>query len=214
MLTTMARQLGRPDGPLGRLVGRLLNRANGTAVTAAVEATGVTRGDVVADVGFGGQLGLRLLLDRVAPTGIVHGIEISQTMLAQARQRFGRELSDGRLELHDATMDRLPLPTGSLDAVVSTNTIYFVAELHVGLTEIARVLRPGGRLVLGIGDPTGMAKRPFTKYGFTLRPISDVVQRVSEAGLSVVDHRRVGTDPEAFHLVIAERSTTGSPTTR
>ncbi len=70
--------------------------------------------------------------------------------------------------------------------------------------EVTRVLRPGGRLVLGIGDPNGMAKRPFTEYGFTLRPISDVVQKVSDAGLSVVDHRRVGSDAEAFHPVIAE----------
>ncbi len=123
ILLTVATQLGRPSGPLGRVIGRLLNRGNRAVITAAVDAARANPGCAVLDVGFGGGAGLGLLLDRVGPGGDVHGVEISQTMLTRARRRFRRELSDRRLHLHDATMDRLPLPDASIDAVVSTNTI-------------------------------------------------------------------------------------------
>ncbi len=54
----LARQLGRPEGLRGRLVGRGLNRGNRAVVTAAVAATGAGPGQVAADIGFGGGLGL------------------------------------------------------------------------------------------------------------------------------------------------------------
>jgi SAM-dependent methyltransferase len=69
---------------------------------------------------------------------------------------------------------------------VSTNTIYFIPDLSPALLELSRVLRPGGRLVLGVGDPDAMAEIPFTKHGFRLRPIGEIVKSLQEAGFSVV----------------------------
>ncbi len=79
-------------------------------------------------------------------------------------------------------------------------------DLHAALTEVARVLRPGGRLVLGVGDPEAMARMPFTKHGFILRPISQVVEHLNAAGILVVDDQRIGSDSPAFHVLVAERS--------
>ena len=162
-------------------------------------------GGTAAEIGFGGGAGLALLLDQVGPTGVVHGVEISQTMLAQARHRFKEQLEDKSLHLHEATMQRLPLPDASVDAVVSTNTIYFVDDLIASMAELARVLRPGGRLALGVGDPAAMAKMPFTKHGFTLRPISDVIESLRLAGFAAIEDRRVGDGADAFHVLACER---------
>lgn len=60
-LAGLAAQLGRPDGLRGRLVARMLNRANRANVTAAVEAAGLVPGQTAADIGFGGGVGLPLL---------------------------------------------------------------------------------------------------------------------------------------------------------
>jgi SAM-dependent methyltransferase len=49
---------------------------------------------------------------------------------------------------------------------ITVNTIYFVDDLDRACSELARVLRPGGRLVVGIGDPEAMARMPFSAYGF------------------------------------------------
>lgn len=204
-LAGLSRQLGRPTGLVGRVVGRALNRGNRSVILAAVEAVGAREGCTVAEIGFGGGAGLALLLEQVGPAGVVHGIEISPTMLAAARRRFENQVTNGSLRLHEAGMQQLPLPDGSVDAALSTNTIYFVDDLGAALSELARVLRPGGRLALGVGDPTAMAKMPFTKHGFTLRPITEVIDSLRSTGFTLIEDRRVGDGPDAFHVLICER---------
>jgi arsenite methyltransferase len=68
LFSTVAGQLGRPHGLLGPLVARALNRGNGRAITAAVDAANVPRG------------------------GVVHGIELADDMLTRARSRFSRDI--------------------------------------------------------------------------------------------------------------------------
>jgi arsenite methyltransferase len=176
-----ASQLGRPRGVAGWVVGRMLNRGNHSTVAAAVAATGIGAGAVVADVGFGGGVGLQLLLDRVGGGGQVHGVEISPTMIGAARQRFRGDLGTGRLVLHEAAMDALPLSDASLDAVISTNTVYFIDDLAPAFAELARVLRPSGRAVLGVGDPATMTRMPVTRHRFRLRPVFEITDSLTGA---------------------------------
>lgn len=61
----LAGQLGHPHGAPARLMGTLLDKGNHSAIRAAVDALEPHGGEVVADVGFGGGLGLELLLERV-----------------------------------------------------------------------------------------------------------------------------------------------------
>ncbi len=201
-MSTLASQLGHPRGTLGKLVAGMLNRGNRPAIAAAVTAAEVIPGDCVADIGFGGGVGLPLLLDRTGTDGVVYGVEISQDMLNRARSRFTGPIGSGRLRLLAGSMDQLPFDTDSLDAIITVNTIYFVADLDRACTELARVLRPKGRLVIGIGDPEAMAKMPFTSHGFTLRPVSDVLAALRNSGFTVEDKPlRNGAVP--FHLLLA-----------
>ncbi|WP_280205796.1 class I SAM-dependent methyltransferase, partial [Nocardia cyriacigeorgica] len=108
----------------------------------------------------------------------------------------------GRLRLAEGSLTALPLDTDSLDAAITCNTIYFVTDLPAACAELARVVRPGGRLVIGIGDPDVMNKIPFTGYGFTLRPIAEVIDTLSAAGCTV-EHRRIPNPPIPFHMLIA-----------
>ena len=102
----IARQLGHSAGLAGRFVGVALNVGDRKHVTAAVEALSIRPGAVLADIGFGGGVGIALLLERVQPGGKVHGVDISSEMLSRAARRFREEISAGRLELHRATQDR------------------------------------------------------------------------------------------------------------
>jgi hypothetical protein len=97
LLSTVAGQLGRPHGLLSPFVARALNRGNARAIAAAVDATGIGPGGVAADIGFGGGVGLQLLLDRAGDGGTVHGVEVSDDMLRRARSRFRRDVASGRL---------------------------------------------------------------------------------------------------------------------
>src|SRR6478609_1704268 len=119
-LAALARQLGEPTGFAGRVVGRLLNRGNRSIVIAAVAAAGCGPANEVADIGFGGGVGLDLLLD--CEGTVVHGVEMSETMLAQAERRFSDAIARGRLHLHSGRMESLPLGDSALDAIITTNT--------------------------------------------------------------------------------------------
>jgi arsenite methyltransferase len=202
-LTGLARQLGHPRGVRGRLVAQRLNKANLDTITAAVAALEVAPGEVAADVGFGGGLGLALLLERAGETGQVHGVDVSDLALSRAARRHRAAVTSGRLFLHPASMTALPLSAGSVDAIMTVNTIYFVQDLNRAFAEFARVLSGAGRIVVGIGDPVAMARVPFVQYGFTVRPVSDVLQAMESAGRTVTAHDRVRDGDDAFHLLIA-----------
>ncbi len=172
-------------------------------VRSAAQALQPDEASAVADVGFGGGVGLNFLLDGVGPSGRVHGVEVSETMLSQAAGRYRRDIATGRLSLHSASMTGLPFADGELDGVMTVNTIYFVADLDSAFIEFARVLKSTGRLVIGLADPVVMAKLPFTGHGFHLRPVPDVIDALRSNGLGV-EHRQISEDANAPHLLIGQ----------
>lgn len=202
MMKGLAGQLGHPRGPLGRVVGARLNRRNRGVVTAAIDALGDLDGAAAADLGFGGGVGLEVLLGRVGRAGRVYGVELSQTMLSRAHRRFRREVNAGRLHLHAGSLTQLPLADDSLDAAVTVNTIYFLPELDTAFVELARCLKPSGRAVVGIADPEMMTKPPFTEYPFHVRPVAEVVAALSSAGLALEQDHRVGQGDVKGHLLV------------
>ena len=200
----LARQLGSPSGLAGVYFARRLNRNNpDDGPAAAAEAGRVAARDRAADIGFGGGLGLTELLRRVSPGGHVIGIDPSPTVLRRARRVFRRELAQGSLTVVHGSASDLPLPTDSLDVVLTVNTIYFMPDLAPPFAELARVVRPRGRVVVCAGDPTEMAKVPATAYGFVLRPMSEVCAALTAAGFTAVEQHEGGEGSEAFHVLTA-----------
>jgi arsenite methyltransferase len=204
LLSTVAGQLGRPHGFLSPLVARALNRGNERAIAAAVDSAEIPRGAVAADIGFGGGVGLRLLLDRVGDDGVVHGIEIADDMLRRAGSRYGRDVGSGRLRLSSGSLTELPMDDNSVNALITVNTVYFISELDAACAEVARVLRPGGRAVIGIGDPDVMARLPFTPHGFTIRPVGEIGAALENSGLQVEQHR-MDDKPMPRYLFVGRR---------
>ena len=191
------------------MVARQLNRGNATAIEAAVAAAGLRPGQTAADIGFGGGYGLRLLLDRVGPGGHVHGIELSDTMLEAAGRRQRRDVAAGRLSLTKGTLEHLPFADGEVDALISVNTLYFVADLAPAFAELARVLAPGGRAVLGVADPDWMATMAVTAHVFRLRPVAELVAGLASAGLAVREEKL--DDRREFRLLVASHGPIEGP---
>jgi len=179
----VARQLGHPTGLLGVVIARMLNKGNAPTITAAVAALELAGTETAADIGFGGGLGLDLLLASTA--GHVHGVEPSPDMIQRARRSHPREVAAGRLHLHAGTMDALPLAAASLDGWISLNTVYFVADLAPAFADLRRVLRPSGRGVLGVADPGWLGRQPFARHGFLVRPVDEITGALADAGFHV-----------------------------
>jgi arsenite methyltransferase len=129
MLAGFAAQLGKPAGLRGLVVGSMLNRTNRGMIAIAVDALELKTGASAADLGFGGGVGLALLLERVGPGGHVVGVDISPTMVRRASGRFAREIAAGRVQLQVGSLTKLPMEDGSVQGGITVNTIYFIAEL-------------------------------------------------------------------------------------
>ena len=202
MLAGFAAQLGKPTGLRGLVVGTMLNRTNRGMNAVAVDALELKPGATAADLGFGGGVGLRMLLQRVGPQGHVLGVDLSPTMMSRASGQFDREIVAGRMKLQLGSITQLPLEDGSLQGAITINTIYFIAELDRAFSELARVMSSAGRAVVGIGDPEDMARMPMTSYGYRLRPVDDVIAAAKSAGLALEGHRRAGEGDGAAHLLV------------
>ncbi|MEU2713238.1 methyltransferase domain-containing protein [Streptomyces sp. NPDC007205] len=117
---------------------------DGPAYATAVGDLGLRPGDRVLDAGCGTGRALPPLRAAVGPSGVVLGADLTPAMLAAA-VRAGRD-GHGRLLLADVAA--LPLRSGSLDTVFAAGLIAHLPQPEENLRELARVVRPGGKLAL------------------------------------------------------------------
>ena len=106
-------------------------------------------GERVLDLGSGGGIDVILSARRVGPAGRAIGLDMTDEMLALARANAA-EAGVDNVEFIRGTIESIPLPAASIDVVISNCVINLAADKGAVLAEIARVLRPGGRV--GVSD--------------------------------------------------------------
>jgi SAM-dependent methyltransferase len=166
-LAVLARQLGNPEGEIGRAVGDYMSQHNAPVSAAASRRLGLEPGDRVLEVGFGNGKLLPALL-AMAPDLAYAGIEISPTMVAEATAFNQALVEAGRADLRLASVDAIPFPAGTFDCAVAVNGIYFWPDPLAALRELHRVLRPDGVLVVAAITPEAAATLPIVRHGFRI----------------------------------------------
>ena len=106
-------------------------------------------GESVLDLGSGGGIDVILSAKRVGPSGIAYGLDMTDDMLALARQN-ARDAGVTNTHFLKGVIEEIPLPADSVDVVISNCVINLSVDKAAVLTEVARVLKPGGRI--GISD--------------------------------------------------------------
>ena len=106
-------------------------------------------GETVLDLGSGGGIDVILSAKRIGPTGVAYGLDMTDEMLALARKNAAEA---GVMNVHflKGVIERVPLPADSVDVVISNCVINLSVDKPAVLTEMARVLKPGGRV--GVSD--------------------------------------------------------------
>jgi arsenite methyltransferase len=106
-------------------------------------------GETVLDLGSGGGIDVILSAKRIGPTGVAYGLDMTDEMLALARKNAA---AAGVTNVHllKGVIEQVPLPAESVDVVISNCVINLSVDKPAVLTEMARVLKPGGRV--GVSD--------------------------------------------------------------
>ena len=197
---------GDPRGFLGVLALGAMAAKNGGQNRAAIAALDPKPGDAVIEIGCGPGMGLRAALKRVGKTGFVAGVDQSACAAHVAAHTVHDALLQGRAVTLRAEAADLPFRDHLFDRAFAVNSFQFWPDPARALREIARVLAPGGRLV--ITQRASNLDRP-TNFAGAARGIERIGQATAllkAQGWNIIDERCVADGARLLAIsVIAER---------
>ncbi len=140
---------GIPRGPLGRFGAWFMQRTNGTFYRAMAAELALQPDDELLDVGCGSA---RLFADHARDVRYVAGLDASEIQVAMARKRLAERIATGTAEIVQGPAGDLPWADGRFSVATSVNALKFVPDPLAALREMHRVLRPGGRMAVTMGE--------------------------------------------------------------
>ena len=151
-------------------------------------------GETVLDLGSGGGIDVLLSARRVGPTGKAYGLDMTDEMLALARENQ-RNAGVENVEFLKGEIENIPLPDNSVDVIISNCVINLSADKDKVLREAFRVLKPGGRFavsdVVVRGDVPEQVRRNVWKCGSGASPersmMTEYIGKLTGAGFDDID---------------------------
>jgi ubiquinone/menaquinone biosynthesis C-methylase UbiE len=179
----IARQFGNPTGIGGKISTFVMNCLNKKLYSTVVENLDIQKTDKILDIGFGnGYLVRRLSSENLQK---MYGIEISPDMLKVSTEKSRKYIEQGKVELLLADVQNLPFENDLIDKIYTINTVYFWQDIHKGLAEIKRVLKPDGVFMNVIYLKEWLDKLPITQYGFSKYTAEQIEKITTESGLKI-----------------------------
>jgi len=179
----IAQQFGNPTGFGGKISTFIMNCLNKKLYKAVVDNLNVQTTDTILDIGFGNGYLVHKLSKEILQK--IYGIDISSDMLKVATEKSREKIEQGKVELLLGDVLKLPFENDLMDKIYTINTIYFWQDIHKGLAEIKRVLKPNGIFLNVIYLKEWLDKLPITQYGFSKYTAEQIEKITTESGLKI-----------------------------
>ena len=143
----LVRQCRKPAWLPGRLIAMQMNVSHRALTDWALSHVTIEKHFSILDVGCGGGKTIQRLAER-AVEGSVRGVDYSPASVATARRTNAAGIASGRVDIRHASVSALPFDDDSFDLATAVETHYYWPNLVSDLSEVRRVLRPGGTLIV------------------------------------------------------------------
>lgn len=152
-------KLGNPGNPTGEYGKKMLldmNEHHSEVTNWALSLWKIKESDKVLDIGCGGGKTLKTMSESVK-TGKLYGVDYSETALATCKEYNQQLISDEKLELVNASVEKMPFKDNFFQKIITVESFYFWPNPATNLKEVLRVLKPGGTFLL-VADIYGDSK--------------------------------------------------------
>jgi SAM-dependent methyltransferase len=146
-MVRMTNQVRKPSGRIGRAVVTRMNFSHAALTDWGLEHVRIEPSFTILDVGCGGGRTIREMAAR-ATAGRVLGVDYSEASVEASREANLDAVADGRVEVQQGSVSRLPFADAMFDLVTAVETHYYWPDLANDAREILRVLKPGGTLLV------------------------------------------------------------------
>ncbi len=161
--------------------------------------------DRVLEIGFGPGILLHQMA-QITTKGLVEGIDFSEAMLVQAQTVNKEGISTKRVKIQKGDCKDLPYGHETFDKVCTSNTIYFFEDSAVNFREIFRIVKPGGKLVVGFRTKAQMKNMPLSDDVFNAYTQDDVKTLLLNAGFLDVRIEEKEAEPLALYCAVATKA--------
>ncbi len=185
ILKTIAGQLRKPHGEYAIQVGEKMNAGNLYINRYTIEALQLAANDHVLEIGMGNGFFVKDIL--VVDKSINYiGCDFSEIMVEEASKNNQKVINSKQAQFYLASADKLPFNNELFDKVFTVNTLYFWDNPPLILSEIRRVLKPKGQLIISIRPKSIMQHYPFVKYDFNMFTKNDLTDLLSKNSFKIL----------------------------
>ena len=180
--TYFSKQARKPTGIFGRFyMSRAFETGNAELNTLMNKTLSIGINDHALEIGFGTGTLIKEIADHL-DNGLIEGVDFSKPMVAIAQKKNRKHINNGKVKIHLGDFDEVPFDDNCFDLIFSVNTIYFWKNPKTTISKIYRILKPGGKLVIGFHDKNEMEKMPLNRDVFQYYSTHDVTELLSIHG--------------------------------
>ena len=185
LIKYIGRQFGKPTGLAGNFSTFIMNVMNQRQYKAVLQELEIEKNDAVLDIGYGNGY----LISKLAKNRDAHfwGIDISEDMLKVASRRNQEFIKNGNMNLGLGDITNTDFESDFFDKVYTINTVYFWTNIDSGLTEIYRILKPGGVFMNVVYSKEFLNSIPYATHGYAKYSQEELREHSFQNGFKIVE---------------------------